>query len=111
MRLAGKHKYLGTATNNEAEYRALIAGLKAVSEWKPDRLEIFLDSKLVVEQMKGKYKIKVPRLQVLQTEAKGLFDEFPSASIDHVERERNKGADWLANQAIDEHVKKSHPPG
>jgi ribonuclease HI len=111
MRLAGKHKYLGIATNNEAEYRALIAGLKAISEWKPDRLEIFLDSKLVVEQMKGKFKIKKPQLQVLHREAKELFDALPNASIEHVERERNKGADWLANQAIDEHVKNSRPAG
>ena len=110
-RLAGKHKYLGTATNNQAEYRALIAGLKAVSEWKPDHLEIYLDSKLVVEQMKGKYKIKEPRLQVLHKEAKELFDQFPSKSIGHIERERNKGADWLANLAIDEHVKKPKAPG
>jgi ribonuclease HI len=89
----------------------LIAGLKAVSEWKPDRLEIFLDSKLVVEQMKGKYKIKEPRLQVLHREAKELFDQFPNTSIGHVDRERNKGADWLANQAIDEHVKKPRTAG
>ena len=111
MRLRGLHRFLGKATNNEAEYRALMAGLKAVSEWKPDRLEIFLDSKLVVEQMKGKYRIKEPRLQVLHKEAKQLFDAFPNASIEHVERERNKGADWLANQAIDEHVKNSRPSG
>jgi ribonuclease HI len=100
-------QFLGKATNNEAEYRALIEGLKAVSKWKPDRLEIFLDSKLVVEQMKGKYKIKEPRLQVLYREAKGLFDEFPNASIEHVERERNKRADLLANKAIDAKIKKT----
>jgi probable phosphoglycerate mutase len=104
-------QFVGKATNNEAEYRALIEGLKAVSKWKPDRLEIYLDSKLVVEQIKGKYKIKEPRLQVLHGEAKQLFDEFPNASIEYVERERNKRADALANKAIDDKVKKSTTPG
>src|SRR5690348_3391110 len=53
MRLQARHKWLGTMTNNQAEYHALIEGLKAVKPWTPDRLEIFLDSKLVVEQVKG----------------------------------------------------------
>ena len=51
MRLRGLCRYIGTATNNVAEYLALIEGLNAVSEWKPDRLEVYLDSKLVVEQV------------------------------------------------------------
>jgi ribonuclease HI len=102
---------LGKATNNEAEYRALIEGLKAVSEWKPDRLEVFLDSKLVVEQMKGKYRVKEPRLQVLQREATQLLNGFPNFSIEHVEREGNKRADMLANKAIDAKVKKPATPG
>ena len=104
-------QFLGKATNNEAEYRALIEGLKAVSEWKPDRLEVFLDSKLVVEQMKGKYRVKEPRLQVLHREAKELLDGFPNVSIEHVEREGNKRADMLANKAIDDKVKKPTTPG
>lgn len=99
-------QFLGKATNNEAEYRALIEGLKAVSEWKPDRLEIFLDSKLVVEQMNGKYRVKEPRLQILHREAKDLLDGFRDVSIVHVEREGNKRADMLANKAIDAKVKK-----
>jgi len=111
MRLRGLHRFLGKATNNEAEYEALIEGLKAVSEWKPDRLEIFLDSKLVVEQVNGRWKVKEARLQSLQTKAKELLAAFPEVEIKHVERERNKGADALANMALDEHVKKPKAPG
>jgi ribonuclease HI len=111
MRLRGLHRWLGVATNNEAEYHALIEGLKAVSEWKPDRLEIYLDSKLVAEQVKGNYRVKEPRLQPLHLKAKELLSNFPEFDIQHVERERNKGADALANMAIDAHVKKGSPPG
>jgi ribonuclease HI len=111
MRLRGLCRYLGKATNNEAEYLALIDGLKAASEWKPDRLEVFLDSKLVVEQLKGSYRVRKPELKPLYDEAKVLLGGFDDPVIEHVERERNKGADALANQAIDEHVKKAKPAG
>ena len=111
MRLRGLHRWLGVATNNEAEYHALIEGLKAVSEWKPDRLEIYLDSKLIAEQVRGSYRVKEPRLQVLHRAAKELLNSFPEVEIKHVLRERNKGADALANMAIDAHVKKPKAPG
>ena len=111
MRLHGLHRWLGKATNNEAEYHALIEGLKAAAEWKPDRLEIYLDSKLVVEQVNGRWKVKEVRLQSLQTKAKELVAGFPEVEIKHVERERNKAADALANMAIDEHVKKPKAAG
>ena len=111
LRLRGLHRWLGVATNNEAEYHALIEGLKAVSEWKPDRLEIYLDSKLVVEQVNGKYRVKKPELQTLHRQAVDLLKQFKEVSIGHVERERNKGADALANMAIDAHVNKDRPRG
>ena len=111
LRLQGLCRYLGLTTNNEAEYEALIEGLKAAAAWKPDRLEVYLDSKLVAEQMKGNYRIKEPRLQALSVKAKELLTDFPEFDIKHVERERNKGADALANRAIDEKVKKPKPPG
>jgi ribonuclease HI len=107
MRLRGLHRYLGTATNNEAEYHALIEGLKALKEWNPDRLEVYMDSKLVVEQVNGGYKVKKPELQQLHRKAKELLDGFGEVVVKHVERERNKGADALANRAIDEHQKRS----
>ena len=106
VRLRGLHRYLGIATNNEAEYHALIEGLKAVAPWNPDRLEIFLDSNLVVEQVKGKYKVKKPELQKLHEQAMELLKQFGDWSIAHVERDRNKGADAMANRAIDEHVER-----
>jgi ribonuclease HI len=93
-------------TNNQAEYHALIEGLKAVRDWKPDKLEILLDSKLVVEQVKGNYRIKEPELQKLHAEVMRLLGEIPAHEIKHVRREENRGADHLANMAIDEHVPK-----
>jgi probable phosphoglycerate mutase len=111
MRLNGKIKYIGQATNNEAEYHALIEGLRAAATWNPDRLEVDLDSKVVAEQVKGNYKVKEPRLQTLHRTAKELLNGFDDVEIKHVERERNKGADALANRAIDEHVKKPKPAG
>jgi len=103
IRLQARHKWLGQMTNNQAEYHALIEGLKAVKDWKPDRLEIYLDSKLVVEQIKGQYKIKEPELQKLYAQATQLLDGL-QYEIKHVAREENRGADHLANMAIDEKV-------
>jgi ribonuclease HI len=101
MRLQARHKWLGQMTNNQAEYHALIEGVKLAREWNPDRLEILLDSKLVVEQVKGQYKIKEPELQKLHAEAMRLLAGV-QYEIRYVPREENRGADHLANQAIDE---------
>ena len=106
IRLQARHKWLGAMTNNQAEYHALIEGIKAVQPWKPDRLEILLDSKLVVEQVKGQYRIKEPELQRLHAEAMRLLEGM-AYEIRHVVREENRGADHLANMAIDAHVPKS----
>jgi len=106
LRLRTLHRWIGVATNNEAEYRALIDGLKAVKEWKPDRVEVYLDSKLVVEQVSGKYKTKKPELQQLHAEVTRLLSEFPNVQVKHVAREENRGADHLANMAIDANVPK-----
>jgi ribonuclease HI len=111
IRLRTFHRFIGQATNNEAEYHALIDGLKAVAEWKPDRLEIYLDSKLVVEQVKGKYRVKKPHLQPLHRRATELLKQFGEVSIDYVEREANRGADKLANMALDARVKKATAGG
>ena len=105
MKLQTMHRWLGTMTNNEAEYHALIDGLKAVEAWRPDRLEVCLDSKLVVEQMNGVYRVREPRMQDLHGRAKSLLAAFPHVHIKHVEREQNHRADYLANMAIDEHGK------
>jgi ribonuclease HI len=102
MRLRGLCRYIGTATNNVAEYLALIEGLTAVSEWKPDRVEVYLDSKLVVEQVRGNYRVKNAALAPLHARAMKLIGALSEVEIRHVERAKNKGADALANRAIDE---------
>jgi ribonuclease HI len=101
MRLQARHKWLGHMTNNQAEYSALIEGLRTAKDWKPDRLEIYLDSNLVVEQVKGRFKIKEPELQKLHAAVMQLLADVPF-EIRHVAREKNRGADHLANMAIDE---------
>ena len=111
-RLRTFHRFIGVATNNEAEYQALIDGLKAVADWKPDRLEIYLDSKLVVEQINGTYRVKKAELQPLYKQVKELLGGFADApDIKHVERENNRGADKLANMALDAQVKKAPARG
>ncbi len=102
MRLRGLCRYIGTATNNVAEYLALIEGLNAVSEWKPDRVEVYLDSKLVVEQVRGNYRVKNAALAPLHARALNLISGLPEVEVRHIERAKNKGADALANRAIDE---------
>ena len=105
MRLWGGCRYIGTATNNVAEYLALIDGLKKAAEWKPDRLEVYLDSQLVAEQVAGRYRVKKPELQALHRQVTALLAGFADVSVTHVEREKNRGADALANRAIDEYKK------
>lgn len=103
LRLRGLCRYIGKATNNQAEYLAIIEGLRAVEEWKPDRLEVFLDSKLVVEQLAGRYRVKSAELAPLHRQASELLRRFRDVELKHVPREKNKGADALANRAIDEY--------
>jgi ribonuclease H / adenosylcobalamin/alpha-ribazole phosphatase len=105
-RLWGGCAYLGTATNNQAEYKALLAGLRKAAEWHPDRLDVYMDSRLVVEQLSGRYKIKNTDLQELAREAQRLLKSFPTYTLNHVPREKNRGADALANRALDEQAKR-----
>jgi ribonuclease HI len=92
---------IGVATNNVAEYRALIAGLKLAAAKGVSEIEVFMDSELVVSQMRGKWKIKNKALQPLALEASSLLNRFESATITHVRREANADADKLANQGMD----------
>jgi probable phosphoglycerate mutase len=99
--LVERAEFIGTASNNVAEYRGLIAGLTAARELDPKaHVEARLDSKLVVEQMSGRWKIKHPSMIPLALEAKALL---PPAQVTYewVPRERNKHADRLANEALD----------
>lgn len=92
---------IGEATNNIAEYKALIAGLELALDKGVTDLEIAVDSELVVHQVKGEWKIKNDRLRALAVKARGLMNKFDSANIKHVRREENEGADRLANQGMD----------
>ena len=94
-------KAIGVATNNVAEYRALIEGLKAARSMGEDSVEVYSDSELVVRQIGGKYAVKAESIKPLYREALTLIKGFRSFRISHIEREKNSLADSLANQAID----------
>lgn len=99
--LAERAEYIGTETNNVAEYRGLIAALTAVREIDPDAtVEARLDSKLVVEQLSGRWKIKHPSMKPLAIQARAIFAPDRVTYV-WVPRERNKHADRLANEALD----------
>lgn len=91
---------IANTTNNQAEYKALIAGLRAVLAEGGKSVEIRMDSELAVRQINGEYKVKNPGLKELHSEAKGLLEKI-SWKIRHVPREQNKEADRLANEALD----------
>lgn len=95
-------RYIAHTTNNVAEYTALIIGLEAAREHDVQDLEIRMDSKLVVEQMNGNWKIKHPNLRPLAMQAGALLASFPKRLIRHIPREQNTTADALANRAIDD---------
>ncbi len=95
-------RHLGHGTNNVAEYTALIIGLEEAARHGIEDLEVRMDSKLVVEQMNGKWRIKHPNLKPLAIQAGALLATFPKRQIRHIPREQNAVADALANRAIDE---------
>jgi ribonuclease HI len=94
-------KFLGIATNNQAEYRALIAGLEAVRRYAPESVTVHSDSELMVKQLNGQYRVRHPEIIPLYQQAVELATTFPRFSIVHVPREKNPGADRVANVAID----------
>ncbi|MFD8384529.1 bifunctional RNase H/acid phosphatase [Streptomyces sp. NPDC059679] len=101
--LAEAAEYIGTATNNVAEYKGLIAGLRAARALDPEpgvQVQVRMDSKLVVEQMSGRWKVKHPGMRPLAAEAREIFPPG-QVSYEWIPRERNKHADRLANEAMD----------
>jgi ribonuclease HI len=98
--LAAFRKYIGTATNNVAEYEALIFGLDHAKKYKPCMLEIFMDSELVVNQMIGLFKVKDEKLITLFKTAQSKLSDFDTVNITYIPRIKNTVADKLANQAI-----------
>lgn len=98
-------EFLGTGTNNQAEYKALILGLEKAKKLKATELDCYLDSKLIVEQLNRKYKIKNSVLGSLFVKVWNLSQNFKTVNFYHIPREKNKIADKLVNKAIDPHTK------
>ena len=94
-------EYLGTGTNNFAEYSALLTALRFAVFSRCDELHVFADSELVVKQIKGEYQVKNEGIRLLYLSALRWIASIPSFSISHVRRENNKEADTLANRAMD----------
>jgi len=92
---------IGITTNNVAEYKALIAGLELALENGVTDIEVNMDSKLVVSQVKGEWKIKNDTLRPLAVQARRLIGRFNHWTLSHVGREENSDADKLANQGMD----------
>lgn len=99
--LAAEGAPIGVATNNVAEYRALIAGLERARELGVGEVEVVSDSELLVKQMRGDYKVKNEALRGLSTEAARLAREIGSVRYTAVRREHNELADRLVNEALD----------
>lgn len=94
-------EFLGKTTNNQAEYRALIAALKRAQTLAAKELECYLDSELVVKQLNREYRVKDKDLAPLFLEIHNLSLNFKKITYTHIPRERNKAADALANAAMD----------
>ncbi|TML57536.1 MAG: ribonuclease HI family protein [Actinobacteria bacterium] len=99
--LDARGEAIGVATNNVAEYRALVAGLAKAVELRLDQLEVVSDSELVVKQMRGEYKVKNAALAELKAEAESLARRLPKVVYTAVRREHNELADRLVNDALD----------
>ena len=97
-------EYIGETTNNQAEYKALLEGLKRAHGAGVSEVECFLDSELVVKQLRGEYKVKNGGLQPLVEEVKNLARQFTAISFAPVRREKNVLADTLVNEALDKVV-------
>lgn len=93
-------KGIGKKTNNQAEYGALIEGLKKIKELE-EEVVICLDSQLIVKQIKGEYKVKAPLVKPLFEEAQQLFENISLKDILWIPRNQNQRADELANEALD----------
>lgn len=98
-------KYIGEATNNQAEYKAVIEAFVKADELGADELEFFLDSELVVKQLNREYRVKDNELAPLFVQVYNASLAFKKVTFTHIPRERNKEADKLVNLAIDKAVK------
>jgi ribonuclease HI len=94
-------RFIGRATNNVAEYKALVTGLEQAKQLGAKRLQIRGDSELIIRQIRGEYRVKHPDLRPLYEAAQSLLSDFDGYSIDHNLRHKNELADRLANLAMD----------
>ena len=103
--LATYKKYIGNHTNNVAEYLGCFHGIQACIQEGIKNVIIYGDSKLVIEQVSGRWKVKSDNIKPIYNEIKNVLDSKPFENIEfkHVKRNKNKRADQLANQALDEH--------
>lgn len=97
-------KFLGTQTNNYAEYMGLLLGLRRAKELGVREVEVFADSELMIRQLGGRYQVKSASLRPLYEEALKLLNNFERVKLVHVPREMNRAADEMSNQAIDERL-------
>jgi len=99
--LDARGEAIGVATNNVAEYRALVAGLEKAAELGLDEVEVVSDSELLVKQMRGEYRVKNAALALLKEDAERLADRIGRVTYRAVRREHNTLADSLVNEALD----------
>lgn len=100
--LESRGELIGRATNNVAEYRALLLGIERARALGAREVELVGDSELIVKQVKGEYRVKDPGLRPLHAEVRAALDGFDRWSIRHVRREHNAAADRLVNETLDE---------
>ncbi len=98
------YKFIGNATNNQAEYSALILGIEEALKQSAQEVEFFMDSDLVVKQLTGRYQVRSVDLLPFYRQVQELLQGIPRYSIRHVPRALNRVADELANKAIDGHT-------
>lgn len=98
-------EYLGVMTNNQAEYHALLAGVRKARALGAKRLEVRMDSELIVKQMKGEYRVKDKELAKLYLQVHNELVHFSKVAFVHVRREKNTEADRMVNEALDRHLK------
>lgn len=103
--IASGSDYLGKMTNNEAEYHGLLAGLKEVLRRGGSEIEVFMDSELVIKQLKGQYQVKAANLAPLNREAVEILSRMKAAKVHHVPRENEiiTKADAMVNWTLDQH--------
>ncbi len=104
------YERIGIETNNVAEYKALIEGLKIARRYHPNRLICHLDAELLVKQLNGEYRVKMPTLQPLYDEIQELCRELPDVVFQYIPREDNYRADRLVNKALDAHPSPEYKP-